>query len=84
MLPWVRGSFFENEMKATREERERIAASAASDWCRCFKCDRIINETGMPCDKPSGVTCLKYRDGYKTALIALEKYERAQEQEGQR
>ena len=60
----------------TREQRERIAASAASDWCRCFKCDGIINETGTPCDKPSGVTCIKFRDGYKTALIALEKAER--------
>ena len=60
----------------TREQRERIAASAASDWCRCFKCDGIINETGTPCDEPSGVTCIKFRDGYKTALIALEKAER--------
>ena len=60
----------------TREQMEKIAASAASEWCRCFKCDGIINETGDRCDKPRSVTCWKYRDGYKTALIALEKAER--------
>ena len=60
----------------TREQMEKIAASAASEWCRCFKCDGIINETGDRCDKKNNVTCLKYRDGYKTALIALEKAER--------
>lgn len=56
----------------TTEERERIARSAASDWCRCFKCDGFINETGEKCAKP-GATCWKWYDGYKTALIALEK-----------
>ena len=59
----------------THEEREQIAASAASVWCRCFKCDGIINETGDRCDKERSVTCVKYRDGYKTALIALDKAE---------
>lgn len=57
----------------TIEEREKIARSAASDWCRCFKCDGIVNETGKKCEKPCA-TCWKWFDGYKTSLIALEKH----------
>lgn len=55
-----------------KEQMEKTARSAASDWCRCFKCDGIVNETGRPCDKP-GATCLKWYDAYKGAMIALEK-----------
>ena len=54
------------------EEMNTLAASAANDWCRCFKCDRIVNETGLFCTKPRG-TCLKWFDAYKGAMIALEK-----------
>jgi hypothetical protein len=56
----------------TREEMECFAWSAAGEWCRCFKCDGIVNETTLPCSKP-GRTCIKWYDGYKTALIAMEK-----------
>lgn len=27
-----------------REEKDKIARNAASTWCRCFKCDGIIND----------------------------------------
>ena len=54
--------------------KEEIAKNAASVWSRCFKCDKIVNETGLKCEKPGG-TCLKWYDAYKGALIALEKDE---------
>lgn len=56
----------------TKNGMNELAASAANDWCRCFKCDRIVNETGLNCVKPGG-TCLKWFDAYKGAMIALEK-----------
>lgn len=59
----------------TRAEKEGIAASAAADWSRCFKCDKIVNETGQKCDKPTRA-CWKWYDGYKTALIALDKVDK--------
>lgn len=54
------------------EIKKKIAHNAASEWCNCYKCDGFINETGEKCAKP-GATCWKWYDGYKTALIALEK-----------
>ncbi len=59
----------------TRQEMESIARDAASVWSRCSKCDRIIAYSGDECGKPSRA-CLKWSDGYKTALIALETLER--------
>lgn len=56
-------------------EEHTLAAIAANDWCRCFKCDRIVNETGDQCLKPAG-TCTKWYDAYKGAMIALEKLEK--------
>lgn len=56
----------------SREEKEQIARSAASEWCHCFKCDGIVNDTGLKCEKPGGA-CLKWYDGYRTAMIALGK-----------
>ena len=56
----------------TKNDMNTLAASAANDWCRCFKCDRIVNETGDQCVKPC-VTCFKWFDAYKGAMIALEK-----------
>ena len=50
-----------------------IAKSAASEWCQCYKCDGIVNETGLKCNKDEHVTCCKWRDGYRTALLALDK-----------
>ena len=63
----------------TNEERAR---AAASDWCRCFKCDGIarnlISENKpaveFKCDKNNLHTCLKFYNGYRTALIALEHF----------
>lgn len=58
-----------------QQEKESIARNAASVWCRCYKCDRIIAESGDECVKPARA-CLKWWDGYKTTLIALETLER--------
>ena len=52
------------------DESDNIARNAASLWCRCYKCDGIINETGSKCEKPK-CTCNKWFDAYKGALIAL-------------
>lgn len=53
-------------------DKDQLARSAASEWCRCFKCDGIVNETQLPCWKP-GATCLKWCDAYKAVRIALDK-----------
>ena len=52
------------------DESDNIARNAASLWCRCYKCDGIINETGGKCEKPK-CTCNKWFDAYKGALIAM-------------
>lgn len=52
------------------EEEDNTARNAASVWCRCYKCDGIINDTGDKCNKPN-CTCTKWFDAYKGALIAL-------------
>ena len=52
------------------DESDNIARNSASLWCRCYKCDGIINETGNKCEKPI-CTCNKWFDAYKGALIAL-------------
>lgn len=62
----------------TRKEREGIAHNAASEWSRCFKCDKIVNETGLKCEKPSRA-CWKWFDAYKGALIALETLQRKED-----
>ena len=54
---------------ATKEE---IARSAATVWCRCWKCDGIRNDTGSVCSKPN-CTCRQWYDGYRTTKIALDK-----------
>ena len=51
--------------------QESIARNAASTWCRCFKCDGIINETGQKCDKANLYTCRKWYNGYRTAILAV-------------
>jgi hypothetical protein len=51
--------------------KEEIARSAANNWCRCFKCDKIIRDTNSPCDKEKLLTCHQWYDGYRTALLAL-------------
>lgn len=58
--------------KDTKVVKEAIARSAASAWCRCYKCDGIVNETGIKCEKPDGA-CQKWFDAYKGALIAIDK-----------
>lgn len=55
-----------------QELKEKIARNAASGWCRCFKCDGIVNATGNKCDKELSITCHQWYDGYRTALLALD------------
>ena len=55
-----------------KELREKIAVNAANEWCRCFKCDGKVNATGSTCEKDKLLTCRKWYDGYRTALLALE------------
>lgn len=58
---------------------EEIARNAASQWCRCYKCDGIArnliseNEPAVKfkCEKDKLQTCQKWYDGYRTALMAL-------------
>lgn len=60
-----------------KELKEKIAVNAANEWCRCFKCDGRVNATGCICDKDKRLTCHKWYDGYRTALLALEDAENA-------
>ena len=53
------------------ELKDKIARNAASQWCRCFKCDCIVNDTQEECDKQNLMTCHKWYDGYRTSLLAL-------------
>jgi hypothetical protein len=55
-----------------QEDKEKNARNAASAWCRCFKCDGIINDINVKCNKEKLVTCQQWYDGYRTAMIALE------------
>ena len=63
----------------TQEHKDLIARAAASTWSYCYKCDGIVNETGIPCDKRKMHTCRTWYDGYRTALIALGKEEEEKE-----
>lgn len=56
-------------------DKDKIAKSAASTWCRCFKCDGIVNSTHQKCEKDKLLTCRKWYDGYRTALLAINDYE---------
>lgn len=56
-------------------DKEKIAKSAANTWCRCFKCDGIVNSTHEKCEKDKLLTCHKWYDGYRTALLAISDYE---------
>ena len=56
-------------------DKEKIAKSAANTWCRCFKCDGVINSTHEKCEKDKLLTCHKWYDGYRTALLAISDYE---------
>ena len=58
-----------------KELKEKIAVNAANEWCRCFKCDVRVNATGYACEKDKRLTCHKWYDGYRTALLALEEAE---------
>lgn len=55
-----------------KELKEKIAVNAANDWCRCFKCDGRVNATCCTCEKDKRLTCHKWYDGYRTAVLALE------------
>ena len=61
-------------MDKLSKTNEQIAFSAANDWCRCFKCDNLINDFGVwdKCERPN-CTCSQWRDAYKGAMIALDK-----------
>lgn len=56
----------------TQELKEKIARNAASTWCRCFKCDKIIRDTNAKCNKYKLITCHQWYDCYRTALLALD------------
>lgn len=58
-----------------KELKEKIAVNAANEWCRCFKCDGRVNATGYACEKDKRLTCHKWYDGYRTALLAISDYE---------
>ena len=58
-----------------KEQKKKIAISAANQWCRCFKCDGIIRDTHDKCDKEKLLTCHQWYHGYRTALLAIEEYE---------
>lgn len=57
-----------------KEQKEKLAHSAANDWCNCYKCDGVVNTTGLRCDKPVA-PCMAWYDAYRGAMIALEKYQ---------
>jgi hypothetical protein len=59
------------EVNLEEELKDMVARNAASIWCRCFKCDGIINATSSKCNKEKLLTCRKWYDGYRTALLAL-------------
>lgn len=56
----------------TQKLKEQIARNAASGWCRCFKCDGVVNSTRSKCEKEKLLTCHQWYDGYRTALLALD------------
>ena len=62
-----------DSLKREREhrKREKIARGAATTWCRCFKCDGIINATKSKCDQSKLITCLKWYNSYRACMIAL-------------
>lgn len=62
-----------DSLKRERDHRKRaeIARGAANTWCRCFKCDGIINATKEKCDQSKLNTCLKWYNSYRACLIAL-------------
>lgn len=70
----------------TNEEKAR---AAASQWCRCHKCDGIahnlisesLGEVTFKCDKDKLQTCHTWYDGYRTALMALGMEEPINEEE---
>lgn len=35
----------------TQDLKEKIARNAASEWCRCFKCDGVFDDTNIKCEK---------------------------------
>lgn len=57
-----------------KETNDDIARNAASKWCRCFNCDCVVRdkEPYYQCQKPHR-TCGAWYDGYRTALIALDR-----------
>lgn len=69
----------EVEVRADGTERDRKARNAASQWCRCHKCDGIARNLvseNMPCvtfrcDKDKLQTCHRWYDSYRAALLAL-------------
>ena len=55
-----------------KELQDKIARGAATDWCRCFKCDRKVRDSNVrDCHKPNA-TCNQWYHAYRGALLALE------------
>lgn len=64
-------------MAMTSKERDHYASMAANTQCRCFKCDKIRNDTHQKCGPKPCNTCPEWNVGYWTARLALEMYDRA-------
>ena len=60
-----------NCVMTSQELKEKIAMNAASTWCRCFKCDGKVRETGCACEKDTRLTCTHWYHGFRTAILAL-------------
>ena len=55
-----------------KELQDKIARDAATDWCRCFKCDKKLRDcNNVDCQKPNA-TCNQWYHAYRGALLALE------------
>lgn len=55
-----------------QELKEQIARSAASEWCRCFKCDKKLRDSNLrECHKPNA-TCNQWYHAYRGVLLALD------------
>lgn len=63
----------DNEFNVTRTMDE-IARNAASTWCRCFKCDGIINGDSRECDKPHLLTCGQWYDSFRASKLAISEF----------
>ena len=54
-----------------KELQEQIARGAATTWCRCHKCNKILRDSNnLECRKPNS-TCNQWYHAYRGALLAF-------------